>query len=70
MRITRRALARPLVVLAIAGSLSACSNSGGNTDLDRNEQECGTAENSGDCAETEGPPTQTTGSTQTTESGG
>ncbi|MGY1771492.1 hypothetical protein [Blastococcus sp. SYSU D00813] len=61
MRITRRALARPLVVLAIAGSLTtACSNSGGNTDVDRNEQECGTAENSGDCAETEGPPTATT----------
>ena len=59
MRIPRRALARPLVVLAIAGSLTACSNSGGNSDLDRNEQECGTAENSGDCAETEGPSTQT-----------
>ncbi|RBY82798.1 hypothetical protein [Blastococcus sp. TF02A-26] len=60
MRITRRALARPLVVLAIAGSLTACSNSGGNTDVNRNEQECGTAEDSGNCAETEGPPTQTT----------
>jgi hypothetical protein len=60
MRITRRALARPLVVLAIAGSLTACSNSGGNSDVDRNEQECGTAEDSGNCEESEGPPTQTT----------
>ena len=57
MRITRRALARPLVVLAIAGSLAAC---GDNSDANRNEQECGTAENSGDCAESEAPPTQTT----------
>ena len=57
MRITRRALTRPLVVLAIAGSLSAC---GSNSDVERDEQDCGTAENSGDCAETEGPPTQTT----------
>ena len=56
MRITRRALTRPLVVLALAGALTAC---GDNSDTDRNEQECGTAENSGDCAETEGPPTQT-----------
>jgi hypothetical protein len=59
MRITRRALTRPLVVLAIAASLTACNDSDGNTDVDRNEQECGTAEDSGDCAETEGPPTQT-----------
>ena len=56
MRISRRALARPLVVLAIAGSLTAC---GSNSDTERNEQDCGTAEDSGDCAETEGPPTQT-----------
>ena len=60
MRISRRTLARPLVVLAIAGSLTACSSEGENTNVDRNEQECGTAEDSGDCAETEGPPTQTT----------
>jgi predicted small lipoprotein YifL len=58
MRITRGALARPLVVLAIAGSLTACGDDG-NTDVNRNEQECGTAEDSGDCAETEGPSTQT-----------
>ena len=56
MRITRRALARPIVVLAIAGSLTAC---GENSDANRNEQECGTAEDSGDCAESEGPSTQT-----------
>jgi predicted small lipoprotein YifL len=59
MRISRRALARPLVVLAIAGSLTAC---GENSDLDRNENECSTAEDSGDCAETEGPATQTSDS--------
>ena len=61
MRITRRALARPLVVLAMTVSLAACGSDddSSNTDVDRNEQECGTAEDSGDCAETEGPSTQT-----------
>ncbi|WP_409328415.1 hypothetical protein [Trujillonella humicola] len=62
MRITRRALTRPLVALAIAASVTTgCSNTEGgtNTDVDRNEQECGTAENTADCAETEGPSTQT-----------
>ena len=43
-------LKRPLVVLALgaalAGPLAGCSSAGtgGNTDVERNEQECGTAE--------------------------
>ena len=61
MRIPRRALARPLVVLAMTVSLAACGSDddSSNTDVDRNEQECGTAEDSADCADTEGPSTQT-----------
>jgi hypothetical protein len=48
-------LKRPLVVLTLVGALAACSNTDGgtNTDLDRGTTECGTAEDAGDCEDTE-----------------
>ena len=48
-------LKRPLVVLTLVGALTGCSNTEGgtNTDVDRGTTECGTAEDSGDCADTE-----------------
>ena len=51
-------LKRPLVVLALVGSLAGCSStsSGSNTDVDRGTTECGTAEDSADCEETEDAP--------------
>ena len=43
-------LKRPLVVLAVVAALAGCSSTetGGNTDVERNEQECGTAEQAPD----------------------
>jgi putative VirB-like lipoprotein len=52
---------RPLVALTLVAALAGCSNTDGgtNTDVDRGTTECGTAEDSGDCAETEdGPGTE------------
>ncbi len=46
-------LKRPLLVLAVVGSLVAC---GDNTDFDRGTTECGSAENIGDCADREDSP--------------
>ena len=48
-------------ILTMSVSLAACGSDddSSNTDVDRNEQECGTAEDSADCADTEGPSTQT-----------
>ena len=57
------ALKRPVVVLAVAAVLTGCGSSaatGGNTDVERNEQDCGTAEQAPgqDCEESEDAPTQ------------
>ena len=46
-------LKRPLVLLALVGSLVAC---GDNTDAGRGTTESGTAEDSADCADTEDSP--------------
>jgi hypothetical protein len=51
-------LKRSLVALAVAGLLAGCGSStetGGNTDVERNEQDCGTAEQAPgqDCEESE-----------------
>ncbi|MGY1691612.1 hypothetical protein ACI79C_11425 [Geodermatophilus sp. SYSU D00697] len=54
-------LKRPLVVLALVGALAGCSSTNNsNTDLDRNEQDCGTAEQAPGqgCEESEDAPTQ------------
>ena len=56
----RMDLKRPLVVLALVGALAGCSSTetGGNTDVERNEQDCGTAEQAAgqDCEESEDSP--------------
>ncbi|MBB3085234.1 hypothetical protein [Geodermatophilus sabuli] len=58
----RRPLAALLLAGALAGPLAACSSaeSGGNTDVNRNEQDCGTAEQAPgqDCEESEDAPGQ------------
>ena len=50
-------LKRPLVVLALVGSLAGgpalLAGCGANTDVNRNEQDCGTAEDNADCEEAE-----------------
>jgi hypothetical protein len=56
-------LKRPLVVLALGAALAGCSSSagtGGNTDVERNEQDCGTAEQAPgqDCEESEDAPSE------------
>ena len=58
----RMDLKRPVVVLALAAALTGCSSAGtgGNTDVERNEQDCGTAEQAPgqECEESEDGPTQ------------
>lgn len=51
MRLSDLDLKRPLVLLALAGSLVACG--GDNTNFDRGSEECSSSEDSGDCAENE-----------------
>ncbi len=50
-------LKRPLVALALVASLGGgpalLAGCGDNSDVTRNEQDCGTAEDNADCAETE-----------------
>ncbi len=50
-------LKRPLVVLALVGSLAGgpavLAGCAGDTDVQRNEQDCGTAEDNADCEEAE-----------------
>jgi hypothetical protein len=58
----RMDLRRPLAALLLAGALAGCSSTetGGNTDVDRNEQDCGTAEQAPGqgCEESEDAPTE------------
>jgi hypothetical protein len=58
----RRPLAALLLAAALAGPLSACSSAGtgGNTDVERNEQDCGTAEQAPgqNCQQSEDGPAQ------------
>jgi hypothetical protein len=55
-------LRRPLVALLLTGVLTGCSSAetGGNTDVNRNEQDCGTAEQAPgqDCEESEDAPAE------------
>ncbi|MGY1635847.1 hypothetical protein ACI78V_04245 [Geodermatophilus sp. SYSU D00742] len=55
-------LRRPLAALLLAGVLAGCSSTetGGNTDVERNEQDCGTAEQAPGrgCEESEDAPAE------------
>jgi hypothetical protein len=60
--VQRMDLRRPLAAPLLAGVLAGCSSTetGGNTDVNRNEQDCGTAEQAPGqgCEESEDAPTE------------